>query len=529
MHSSDFIKANNNKILSRNTAEEQSKSETAVVVINGREYFKKQLKEKHRKDLRCRMSLYKEFNVGHLIDSPFIVKYKEINEDENGVFVLMEHVNGMSLAEKIETEPAYFANTGNILKLLRQLLNALKTLHKNNVAYLDLKPENIMLTQISNDVKLVDLGGSFADCNSFTAERTTIYAAPELIKDQIYAVDARADIYGVGKIMEYIEGNAGIKLPKYLQKIRQRCLNSDKEQRFGSADEVLYALNRRRKNIRKALFCAMLAAACAIGWHWYSATEHHQHMDLFLNSDAFVEDVYYAINPHDSTSCHVIGWKGQENLYIKEKVEIDGKEYAVTEIADKAFSGQEGITSVFLPQSLRKIGADAFFECKGLVNVTLPEGLTELGHACFKGTGIWDVSFPKSLKSIGHASFAQSENIVTLIIPEGVETLEMDAFANCTNLVSVQLPSTLKTISRGVFWDCQSLEEIHIPAGVCTIGEYAFFYCPKLKHVYNHSLVPQPYSSIFKRPNITIHVPASSVELYRSAYQWKEMDIVGDL
>ena len=105
----------------------------------------------------------------------------------------------------------------------------------------------------------------------------------------------------------------------------------------------------------------------------------------------------------------------------------------------------------------------------------------------------------------------------------------MDAFACCHNLKSVQLPSTLKTIARGVFWDCPCIEEITIPAGVATIGEYAFFYCTGLKHVYNYAPEPQPVSVIFKRPGITIHVPAASVELYRNAQHWKMQEIVGDL
>lgn len=204
-------------------------------------------------------------------------------------------------------------------------------------------------------------------------------------------------------------------------------------------------------------------------------------------------------------------------------------EQVLGKIADSAFKGFDKVESANLPKDLKVIGEQAFFGCQGLVTVTLPEGFTTLKHACFKGTGIRNVSFPKSLRSIGHASFAECQNITEIVIPEGVETLELDAFACCHNLKSVQLPSTLRTIARGVFWDCPSIEEISIPAGVTTIGEYAFFYCTALKHVYNHAPEPQPVSVIFKRPDITVHVPAASAERYRRANHWKEMNIVGDL
>ena len=527
MQSSDFIKAENGVALP--LVSEGGRSLTTRVVVDGKEYCKKQLAQAYRGDLRMRMALYKEFNVGSQIDSRYIVKYKEINEDEQGLYVLMEHVNGMSVAEKMDSEPTYFANQHNVMRLLRQLLKALKALHCRNVAYLDLKPENIMLTQVSNEVKLIDLGGCFADSNSFTAERTNAYAAPELALDLMGEVDARTDIYGVGKLIEYIEEHAGVKLPKYIRKVKLCCLNRDKTQRYSTVDEVLNALNRKAQIIRAALCGVAVVIACTLGWQLYTTTEHYRCLALQLKSDALIEGIYYAKSSGDSATCRVIGLSDWNNLYIRERIAIKGREYAVTEIADSAFKGFGKIESVNLPKQLKVIGEQAFFGCEGLVTVTLPEGFAELGHACFKKTGIRNVSFPKSLKSIGHASFAECHNITELVIPEGVETLELDAFACCHGLKSVQLPSTLKTISRGVFWDCPSLEEIRIPAGVGTIGEYAFFYCNELKHVYNYAPEPQAVSVIFNRGDITVHVPAASVERYRNASHWKRFTIVGDL
>lgn len=526
MQSSDFIKAKEHASL---LGKKRDGTVTTVVVIAGNEYFKKQLATEYKEDLRRRMALYKEFNVGSHIDCPYIVRYTGINEDEQGLYVLMEHINGVSVAEKMKVEPSYFRNLRNTTKLLRQLLKALGVLHVKNIAYLDLKPENIMLTQVSNDVKLIDLGGCFADSNSFTAERTSTYAAPELANDLLGEVDARTDIYGVGKLIEYIEENADIKLPKYLKQIKKRCLNKDKTQRYDSVGAVLSAINRKAQIIRSLGCSIAVLVAFALGWRWYSSTEHYRRTDLLLRSDALIEGVYYAKSSEDSATCRVMGWKDWNNLYLREKIIVDGMEYTTTEIADGVFRGREWIESVFFPKGLRKIGAEAFFGCVRLTSVTLPEGLTELGHACFKESGVRNVSFPKSLKAIGHASFAACSNITELVIPEGVEALELDAFACCNNLTSIKLPSTLKTISRGVFWDCSSLKEITIPAGVTTIGEYAFFYCPNLKHVYNYAPEPQPVSAIFKYPGVTIHVPKASVELYRNAQHWAKLDIVGDL
>ena len=80
------------------------KSVTSVVYIGGKKYFKKQLSAENRQDLRHKMAMYKEFDVGRNSDCKYIVKYITINEDENGLYLLTEHVNGLNIADKIKEE-----------------------------------------------------------------------------------------------------------------------------------------------------------------------------------------------------------------------------------------------------------------------------------------------------------------------------------------------------------------------------------------------------------------------------------------
>ena len=258
----------------------------------------------------------------------------------------------------------------------------------------------------------------------------------------------------------------------------------------------------------------------------------------YMEKDATVNGIHYKILSEDNATCMVTGRAfnfkkdsktGEKNLYIKEKIEINGKTYTTTAIADSAFYNYIDNASVNLPASLKVIGDYAFYRNYSLASVNIPDGITETMPTCFYATGIRSVKLPKSLKAIRNASFAICKKLESIDIPEGVETLELDAFAECISLKSVKLPSTLKTINRGVFWKCRSLKEITIPASVETIGEYVFFHCDSLKHVYNYSPEPQSLSVIFNRKGITIHVPAASAEKYRKAQHWKDMVIVGDL
>ena len=60
---------------------------------------------------------------------------------------------------------------------------------------------------------------------------------------------------------------------------------------------------------------------------------------------------------------------------------IDG--YCVTEIADSVFSGNTKLTSVYVPNGVKKIGWFAFSGCTSLKSVTLPTSVEDIGYDAF--------------------------------------------------------------------------------------------------------------------------------------------------
>ena len=122
-------------------------SNVYIVRIDGKEHFMKQLRPQLKDDWRYRSVYRKEFEVGHSINSEYIVKYEAIGENAEGTYILMEHVNGLTLDEKIASAPEYFTKEENFEKLFVQLLHGLKALHAANVAHLDLKPENVLFKE----------------------------------------------------------------------------------------------------------------------------------------------------------------------------------------------------------------------------------------------------------------------------------------------------------------------------------------------------------------------------------------------
>lgn len=541
IETSDFITPESEEELFERIEPLQANGITSLsylVVREGKQFFMKQLRPEHKDNPRYILIFKKEFAIGQRISHPNIVDYKEIGENSEGIYILTEYVTGETVEEKLANDPDYFRNNINLDNFFRQLLDALGCLHSHNIVYCDLKPANIMLTRINNNVKIIDLGFCDTDDYAFSAGMSENYAAPEQLQKASKKLDTRTDIYALGRLLQHIEKRRGRRLPSKYRSIMNRCLNEDKAKRFGSIEEVTNALNKKSSMAWK--IAVSIAALCILitGWLMFLGTDSHRRLMVYMEKDATVNGIHYKILSEDNATCMVTGRAfnlkkdsktGDRNLYIKEKIEINGKTYTTTAIADSAFYNYIDNASVNLPASLKVIGDNAFYRNYSLASVNIPDGITETMPKCFYATGIRSVKLPKSLKVIRNASFAICKKLESIDIPEGVETLELDAFGECISLKYVKLPSTLKTINRGVFWKCRSLKEITIPAGVETIGEYAFFHCDSLKHVYNYSPEPQSLSVIFNRKGITIHVPAASAEEYRKAQHWKEQNIVGDL
>lgn len=511
-------------------------SNSYLVRIEGREFFMKQLRSELKDDWRYRSAYQKEYEVGRSINDKYIVKYESIDENADGLYILMEHVNGHTLDEKLVQEPEYFSRGDNFEKLFIQILKGLKVLHEANVAYMDLKPDNVMLTQVNNDVKIIDLGFCFADAYSHTVGCSYEYAAPELKDGALERVDARTDIYAVGRLMLYVKEAACVNVPKRLQRIIDRCIQPDMQNRYANVDEVLMDVTHRRKWLMRLTIASVLTLSFALGFFTFSKTDTYRLAQLELKwwfrqpaYDISYDEIYYRILSEDSLTCMAVGGRELIDLYIHEEVPHNGKTYKTVAIESEAYAGWS-VQSVYIPDGVREIGDMAFNRCHEVLSLDIPESVERIGIKCFDDMkAMRSLSFSGNIKKINHNAFTSCRGLKRLTIPEGVEVLGLDCFAHCSSLERLSLPSTLSTISRGVFWCCTNLREVTIPASVNTIGEYVFFFCDSLTDVYNHAQVPQVVPPIFNKTGITLHVPEGTEEAYRQSGNWNVAKIVGDL
>lgn len=119
-------------------------------------------------------------------------------------FIVMEHVHGMNLGEKLNKFGRFNEKEG--VQIIRQVFDALTFMHERNCCHLDIKPGNLMLEE-NNDqgyptVKVIDFGIAYRGRNVFapicsSRSGTVEYGAPEVTCELKYS-PASADIWSAG-------------------------------------------------------------------------------------------------------------------------------------------------------------------------------------------------------------------------------------------------------------------------------------------------------------------------------------------
>jgi Tol biopolymer transport system component/tRNA A-37 threonylcarbamoyl transferase component Bud32 len=144
------------------------------------------------------------------LNHPRIATIHGLERIDTHVFLVLELVEGLTLADRLEAGPVAVADA---LILARQIAEALEAAHARGIVHRDLKPTNVKITA-DGSVKLLDFGVAKATVAASTdGEReqraetsaaglivgTAAYMSPEQARGQ--AVDQRSDIWAFGCVL----------------------------------------------------------------------------------------------------------------------------------------------------------------------------------------------------------------------------------------------------------------------------------------------------------------------------------------
>lgn len=221
---------------------------------NGKKVIVKALKKECADDAACKASLKQEFETTSILDNKYIRRALDFVRIEGmGDCIVFEYVEGKSLAEHVRVGTL---SEKQVKSVLAEVCEALYYLHRNGIVHCNLNPDNIMVTANDCRVKLIDIGvpetKQEADRELLIKEME--FVAPEIIKGEDF--DSRADIYSLGKIMEFI-GERNIS--KQFSAVATHCTQFSREQRFDNISDVRSAITKGHSFVKLIIVAVVLA------------------------------------------------------------------------------------------------------------------------------------------------------------------------------------------------------------------------------------------------------------------------------
>ncbi|HEV3468345.1 MAG TPA: protein kinase [Pyrinomonadaceae bacterium] len=295
---------------------------------------------------RLRHRFEREAFVQAQLDHPGIVKIYDYVVSEQTYFIVMEFVEGRSLAQLIADERGPL-DTERALDLAEQILEAVSYAHTfsyrdehgathRGLVHRDLKPANIMIAP-GDRIKITDFGIVKLVGAAATDTSNIVYGSPRYVSPEQAAgepLDQRSDVYSVGVILyEMLTGETpfggrrGEGEPKpsrtdilrahreepprppsalnpavapEVERVVLRALEKKPERRFGSAADFLRALRRARGREAEGVAAAVpahpgTAALGAAGTAMLGST-----------TDELLQDAYHT-QPITTAECEACG------------------------------------------------------------------------------------------------------------------------------------------------------------------------------------------------------------------------------
>ena len=169
--------------------------------IDDRAVAVKILRDEHMENDELLRRFRNESKAIAVLSHPNIVKVYDVSFNEDIQYIVMEHIDGITLKEYIEQQKVL--RWKEAVHFTVQILRALQHAHDKGIVHRDIKPQNIMLLE-DGTIKVADFGiARFARASQHTVTDKAIgsvhYISPEQAKGELS--DEKSDIYSIGVML----------------------------------------------------------------------------------------------------------------------------------------------------------------------------------------------------------------------------------------------------------------------------------------------------------------------------------------
>lgn len=195
------------------------------------------------------------------------------------------------------------------------------------------------------------------------------------------------------------------------------------------------------------------------------------------------------------------------------------------------FGYGKNLEKVILSSNIKELPSYIFRNCKKLNSVFIPKGVTTIASSAFEGCiSLESISLPESVATVGTAAFMGCTSLESATLSPNLKVIPTAMFRDCSKLAEVIIPFGITTIGNGAFAGCKAMQSFDLPESINYIDDFAFRYLSNLKDIYCHATtVPNTTKFTFgdvDLPQVTLHVPASSVDSYQSTSPWNQFGAI---
>lgn len=161
----------------------------------------KSLHQQFTNNLQLKERFLNEARALGRLEHPNIVKLYHFEENEYGVFLIMEYVEGIELNEFLDNQDEPMTKE-EVIELFSMLLDGFQYAHENKIIHRDIKPSNIIINK-DKKIKILDFGIAklIEDDTDLTRTGMMMGSIRYMSPEQVLAssnIDHRSDIYSLG-------------------------------------------------------------------------------------------------------------------------------------------------------------------------------------------------------------------------------------------------------------------------------------------------------------------------------------------